>query len=403
MALKVFHVLGYLASRYGGPPRAVLGLGHAMKKYGVISWWWATASKEEQQELAYLGNTAYLFTSRFPRSWYYSPELACELAKKIDKADILHLHQVWDYPIWVAAKLAHRKHKPYIVTPRGIFSHPWRYAGIKKQLYMKLIARRFLNAATAVHAIVPFEIEGFKRVGIKAPYVIVPNGIDPQEFEDMPYPDYAEKLWPPLKRRKVVLFMGRLSPEKGLDVLISSWPSVVKEEPSALLVVAGPDHKGYGATLKILAKKYDLDKTILFTGMVQGEAKKALLSNADLFVLPSYSEGFSMAVLEALAAGKPCVITTGCNFPEVQQAGAGYVVPTGDRAALSNALLKLLALTDVQRKRMGDRGRQLVMKNYTWDIIARKMLIVYQCIIEGKPVPLYPSVICQTASKGQHG
>lgn len=389
--IKAFHVLGYLAPRYGGPSKSSVSLGQAMEKYCVSASWWATATREEQQELAHLGEQAHLFPPRFPHFWYRSPPLARALETAIDETDILHLHQVWDYPLYAAARLARQRGKPYVVSPRGIFNHPWRYAGLKKQLYLRLIALPFLNAASVIHAVVPAELSGFRQVGIKAPYVVIPNGINPGEFEKMPHPNYAEDLWPLLKGRKVVLFLGRLSPEKGLDVLVGSWRFVAKEEPSAFLVLAGPDNKGYGATIKMLAGKCDLDKKVLFTGMVQGKEKRALLGRADLLVLPSYSETIGMVVLEALASVKPCVITTGCNFPEVQEVGAGYVVPTGDKAALSNALLKMLALSDAQRQEMGGRGRQLVMKEYTWDTIARKMLTVYRCILESKPVPLYPS------------
>jgi glycosyltransferase involved in cell wall biosynthesis len=107
-------------------------------------------------------------------------------------------------------------------------------------------------------------------------------------------------------------------------------------------------------------------------------------------VLPSYSEGFSLGVLEALASKKPCIISESCNLPEVQDWGAGFVIPTGNREALSNALIKMISLPNEQRNNMGESGRQLVIRKFTLDIMARKMLTIYESIISNKTLPQYP-------------
>jgi glycosyltransferase involved in cell wall biosynthesis len=361
-----------------------------MVKYGIDSFWWATATVDEKKELAYLGKKACLFPFRSPNSWYRSPELKRELRKRIDEADILHLHQIWDYPLWVASKLARKFGKPYIVTPHGIFCQAWRYGSIKKQIYLWLIANSIMNEASAVHAVNSYEIDGFKKIGLHSPYVVIPNGIETEKYCLTDPPGNAEKIWPNLRGKKVVLFLGRLSPEKGLDILLESWKTTIKAEPEAMLVIAGPDYKGYSVALKNLANKYKILGNILFTGIIQGEEKITLLYNTDVFVQPSYSEVYSLAVLEALASGKPCIITKGCNFPEVQELGAGYVVPTGNKEALSIALIKTLSLSKIQRKKMGESGRQLVIKKFTVDIMARKMMTVYESIISNKTLPLYP-------------
>jgi glycosyltransferase involved in cell wall biosynthesis len=123
--------------------------------------------------------------------------------------------------------------------------------------------------------------------------------------------------------------------------------------------------------------------------MVQGERKKALISRADIYTLPSYSEGFSMSILENLAAGKPLLITPGCNFPEVAEVGAGLSVnPVAEE--IESGLRKLLDRSHEERKEMGERGRELVKNNYTWDIAARKMITVYRAILNKAPIPLFP-------------
>ena len=146
-----------------------------------------------------------------------------------------------------------------------------------------------------------------------------------------------------LKGRRVVLYLSRISPEKGLDELIPAWSAVIKK-PSysdALLVIAGPDDRGYRSKIEDMVLRAGLEAHVLLTGMVNGRNKFALISRADLFTLPSYSEGFSNALLENLAAGKPALITPGCNFPEVVEAGAGICVEP-ERNSLGEALMQLL-------------------------------------------------------------
>ena len=388
MHTKVFHIIGYLASRYGGPPKFALSLGKAMEKHGFESCWWATATSSEKKELAYLCGKAFLYTARFPCSWNRSPELAIELQKKIETTDILHLHQIWDYPLWKAAKIAHRAGKPYIVTTHGILDQSWRYQSLKKRIYMKLMARFILNNASAIHAMNTHEVNGLNRLGIHTPCVLIPNGIDMDEFQTMPEKETAEKAWPHLKGKKVVLFLSRLSPEKGLDILIQSWKLVDRILPDALLVLAGPDNKGYLSKMRKMVQRFGLQDSVMFSGFVKGDLKKALLNRANMFVLPSFTEGFSTVVLEALSLGKPCIVTTGCNIPEIQEVGAGYVIPTGDKDALYRSLHRMLTLSDTERKEMGDCGKQMVAKQYHMDIITRKIKGVYEHILEHKPLPL---------------
>lgn len=382
MTINVFHIIGYLAPCYGGPPKFALNLGKAMGKYGFDSCWWATANAEEKKELTYLGKKTFLFSSRYPRSWYRSPELGRELREQIQGADILHLHQIWDYPLWIAAKIARRAGKPYIVSTHGIFGQNRRYEGLKKRIYLKLLARFILKNASAIHTMNIHEVNGLKKLGIHTPCVLIQNGIDMNEFQTMPTPDVAERTWSILKGKKVVLFLSRISPEKGLDVLIQSWKHVIAEQPDALLVVAGPDIKGYLNNVRKMVHSSGLKDSVMFSGFIQGDMKKALLNRANMFVLPSYSEGCSTVLLEALSTGKPCVVTTGCNLPEVQEAGAGFVVPNGDQYALYCSMLNILALSDLKRKEMGDCGRKIVSNSHTMDIVAEKMATVYRRILD---------------------
>ncbi len=390
--MHVASVLGYLAPKYGGPPTVAIKLGRQLEKYGFISTLWATATPAERLELAYLGSKANLFDAKFPRSWYRSRRLQRELNEQAPEIDLFHLHQIWDYPIQAAARIARRNNKPYLVTPHGIFAQSWRYASPKKRLYLRFIARSFLNRAACVHAVTYQELKGFKDVGLRTQYTVIPNGVAIEEYYDLPTRNYADVIWPCLNGKQLVLYLGRLSPEKGLDKLISAWPAIIAKNNRAFLMIAGPDFGQFQVSLETQIRRLGLGKSVVFPGLLRGTMKKAALSRADVYVQPSYSEVMGISVLEALCCAKPAVVTTGCNFPEVSEVCAGEVVDLTANA-LGNAITKLLSLSDRERAEMGARGKELVDHKYTLDMAVRKMLTVYRCILDHNPIPLYPEPI----------
>ena len=151
----------------------------------------------------------------------------------------------------------------------------------------------------------------------------------------------------------MALHLGRLSPEKGLDQLIMAWKSVSKKFPTAQLMLAGPDFGDFRAALELQIRREGLQSSILMPGLIVGVDKQAAFGLADVYVQPSYSEAFSTAVLEALCCGKPCVITTGCNFPEVGNSGAAFPVVEPNAQALSAGILCLLSMSRQMRQDIG--------------------------------------------------
>ena len=173
----------------------------------------------------------------------------------------------------------------------------------------------------------------------------------------------------------VILFLGRLHPIKGADKLIEAFLRVCKQVPDATLVMAGPDEFMIENQFRSTIKQSGLQNRVFFPGMVTGEIKRDLLARADLFSLPSDAEGFSMAILEALASGTAVMISPGCHFPEVEKAGVGKVVEAEPKV-MAKAMIELLK----DRKKldeMGRKGREFVNQNYSWDTIAEKMVDAY--------------------------
>jgi glycosyltransferase involved in cell wall biosynthesis len=391
--MNIAFIMQYLTERFGGPVSIVKNVGPVLTGLGHDVSYWATVENRDRKDISLKGSV-HMYDPVWPRSWFRSNELAEDLRNEMTSIDILHINGFWGHPVYAASKVARKRNAPYILSPHGCLS-PWSLRNtflkrIKKKLYFDHISVPIMNESVCLHACSLLEAEHFRMVDYKGPITIIPNGVDTNEFSDGDSAE-AEVIWPDLKDRPVVLFMSRLSPEKGLDMLIPMWAELIKTASckDALLVIAGPDVRGYIKVVEALIKKYNIASNILLTGMVQGQEKIALLRRADIFILPSYSENFGIVVAEALSCATPVITTTGAPWKELQDVDAGrWVSP--ESSELGEAVRELLAMSDSKRKEMGSRGRSLVYKNYSWDSIARKMVTVYNCILDGENIPLHP-------------
>jgi glycosyltransferase involved in cell wall biosynthesis len=393
--MNVAHILSHLSTVYAGVPIGTRRMVSALSRLGIDVSVWATGDKQKETEFLKDGVPTHLYKAKWPISWRRSPDLAHALIRASRNFDILHIHEVWNYPQYQAAKTARRMGIPYILAPRASLES-WRmmYKGFKKRVHLKILGNALIQNAACLHAVATAEVEGFRRVGYRGAVFVVHNGIFPEEFEYLPDPAEAETQWPILQGRRIVLYLSRISPEKGLDELIPAWSAIIKKlsYSDALLVLAGPDDRGYGRKIKGMIQQAGVEKHVLITGMVEGPNKLALISRADIYTLPSYSEGFSNALLENLAAGKPVLITPGCNFPEITKVGAGLCVEA-ERNSLEEGLKQILDMPKDTLMAMGDNGRRLVKEHYTWDIAARKIATVYHSILKGEAIPLHPEAI----------
>jgi glycosyltransferase involved in cell wall biosynthesis len=390
--MKIAHVLSHVSNVFAGVPIATCKMGLAQKAMGIDISFWTTGDENDRRELANSGIPAHVFTRSWPFGWRYAAEFANGLRQSVANIDLLHIHEVWQYPQLAAYRIAKCKKIPYIWAPRASLD-PWRmkHKGWKKQAYFKMLGNRMMKYATCMHAVSDGEAEGLRQLSFRGPIAVVPNGISHEEFSQLPEAHIAEGIWPDLINRKVVLFLSRLSPEKGLDQLLPAWADIVRKNHSddLLLVLAGPDDRGYRKVLDEIVFSHSLQKHIFFTGMVSGNTKLALISRANIYVLPSYSEGFSNSLLENLAAGNPALITPGCNFPEAVHAGAAICIePLRDE--ISEGLTTLINMPDRDLLEMNRKGRELVLGSYTWEVAARRLVTVYRSILNNSEIPLHP-------------
>ena len=393
----ITHVLRCMAPRMTGHVHSVPGLGAALCACGHDVRYWGAAHVTDRRDMGPPEPSVRVFDMRRPYSWFYSPALAAALGREIRAMDIFHIHGFWSHPNWAAVRIAGRAGVPCLLSPRGELSR-WALCRtlikrLKKGLFLRTLGRSTFRHVRCLHALSQAEAHDFRRAGYRGPVTIVPNGIDVECFTKLPDPARAEHLFPALRGRRVVLFLARIDPQKGLDELLYALASLAGRPTydDVLLVVAGSgDDRGYVARIRALVDRLGLGGHVLLTGPVRMERKMSLLSRADLFVLSSRHEGFSMAVLEALASATPVLITPACSFPEVVECQAG-LCRQAQREALAEGLVHLLELSCAQRRDMGFRGRRLVADRYTWSDQAARMLTVYRAMLEGRDIPQDPA------------
>lgn len=399
-ALTIANMMGSIHPSYGGLPVSVRELSRHLRRWGHRPLYFTTTYGFDHESLPTSGEYGHVEWAPLatPRGWYRAPDLRARLSEHAATLDIIHNQGMWTYPQLLGARFAIETGKPLVITPHGALE-PWRIsAGFvkrwKKHAYLRTIGRDMLSNCRCLIALTEAEVEGYRRLGYDGDVAVIPNGVDASgpRFDSSALETLYAR-WPPLADRPWALFLSRLSGEKGLDLLLPAWARVVArlKEQTPLLVLAGPDDRGYGRRCRAMIEAYGLERRVLATGMVTGAVKAALVKRALFFTLPSYSEGFSMAVLESMAAALPVVITTGCHFPEVAAEGAGFVAEPKVES-LVDAYISMLSMPAADRLVMGEKGRRLVERRYTWEVQARKLLTLYRHVRQGSAVPMHPEM-----------
>ncbi len=316
----------------------------------------------------------------------WSPALRRILAHAIPDVDVVHNHSLWMLPTSYAARAALRHDIPCVFTMHG-FLEPWALAHSrwKKRLAGRWFQDVDLRRATCLHVNSESELAGVRAYGLRNPVAVIPNGVTREALDELPPRTTLEARFPALRGKRVCLFLSRLHEKKGLGHLVAAWARLGRDFPDWHLVVAGPDD-GFESPLRAAIDSLGVTAMVTVTGPLYGQDKRAAFAAADVFVLPSFSEGFSMAVLEAMAAGLPVLFTPGCNFREAAECGAAVEV-TPDADGTEQGLRDLLGLDDLERRAMGARARDLVEEGYTWDAVSDRLLQLYGWLCSGGPQP----------------
>lgn len=314
-----------------------------------------------------------LYLRRGPEKAFYSPELRRAVQSLVETSDIVHGHGFYIGTNLLIGREARRQNKPLIYHAHG-FLDPWILARSrgKKRLANWLFERANFQHASLWRALSDKEEAQIRAYGIKAPAIVLPNGValppkrSVEEIEEL-----VSEF--PKRRSHRAIFLSRIHKKKGLDLLIQAWAGLPKEITSDWeLLLFGPDEGGFAGEVSQWIEESDLGDSVRLMGGVTGQPKEAAFRSADLFVLPSYSEGFPMAVLEAASYGLPVVQTNECNFPELSATGGAWeCVPK--IADLKGVLREALACNESERIQRGEAGRRLVAESYEWTSIAKRL------------------------------
>jgi glycosyltransferase involved in cell wall biosynthesis len=378
--MRVLHVTSSIHASSGGTAVAVLGLARAQAATGLDV---AVLTTERQSDSRVDGDGASIYllapaTGKLRRH----PDLARVAAERVAEADVVHVHALWEEAQFQAVRASRARGVPYLITPHGMLT-PWSLAQSrwKKQLYIAWRLRRMLRGAALIHY--TSEVERAKvaaSVAPGTPSIVEPLGVALAEYRALPPAGTFRARFPDLADRPIVLFLGRLHPGKGLEYLIPALAAMGRGD--AVLVAVGPDSGGYRTRLEQRAQSLGVRGRVLFTGLLQGPEKVAALVDADLFCLPSDHENFGVAVVEALAAGTPALVSE--HVPvgkEIADGGAGAVVPQ-DPPQLAAAIDRWLSDGDLRRA-ASERGKALAWERYDWLAIARRWPAHYRAARAG--------------------
>ncbi len=385
-ALRVTHVTANLSDIAGGVGTAIWSLAQQQQDEGVRPHVAGVTDAFEMAPSDHKGAVSFHTTQvRGPSPVKFAPGLLEHL--QVRQSDIIHAHGLWQYPGWAAGRIARKQGIPLIVSPHGMLE-PWALhnSTLKKKLAGWLFETKNLRTAACLHATAEQEAENFRALGLMNPIAVIPIGLDVSQYAIEAERTILDTQWPSLQDKRLLLFMSRIHPKKGLLNLTQAWSELAEQFPDWHLVIAGPDENGHEQQVRNRIKAGGVEQRTTFTGPVYGRIKREFLAAGDLFVLPSFSENFGIVVPEALASRTPVVTTVTTPWSVLRNHRCGYTVEVGTKPLVA-ALQQAMSLSDHDRQAMGRRGRHLVQERFSWPHVTRQMTAVYDWLLGHRECP----------------
>ncbi|MEL6920975.1 MAG: glycosyltransferase [Pseudomonadota bacterium] len=362
--LRVSLLTAKMSPAAGGLSVSVPGLAHGLDVFEDVEMYvLGTQDPMDPAAANKWGPRVHAFRSSAPSALQRAPAMALALERLAP--DVVDVQGLWSWSSKVSLQHWRRHRKPYVVTPRGMLD-PWarRNSAWKKKLFAAVVETEHLRNAFCIRATAEMEAQHFRNIGLYAPIAIVPNAISISE------------LAPRRKsHRRQALFLSRIHPKKGVDVLLHAWAKLEDRNPDWDLVIAGIDENGHESALKVLARRLKLQR-VDFVGPKHGSEKEALYRNSDLFVLPTHAENFGLVIAEALAQELPVITTTNAPWSGLRDMGCGWWIPPGN-TKLAEAMEEAMRQPNHKLRAMGTRGRAWIQESFDPRQVAAKMREVY--------------------------
>jgi len=393
---RVLHVIPSLSPNDGGPSFAMRLIARGLKQAGVFVDIAATIDSKAlitgQLERPESRDEVNHFDFRRQTSLYkISLSLSRWLSEHIRDYDLVHIHALFSYSSYAAANIAKRNGVPYIVRPLGVLN---RWGMENRRKFLKKISFRFieqpiLRGAAAVHFTSHQERLEAWEAGVETESVVIPLAVDLDGVSESASAENFYQKFSQARGRKIILFLSRIDPKKGLDLLLTAFADVVINEKQStnsnerpLLVIAGDGADGFVEQVKRMAIELGIEKDVLWAGFLQGADKFSALTAASLFVLPSYSENFGIAAVEAMAAGLPCVISDQVGVAADAQDYDAAVVVRCEPGSLTLALRRLLENPELQET-LGANARRLVEERFSLEAMTASLVKLYDRVLSG--------------------
>ena len=383
--LSILHTTPGVGKHSQGVGQVAINLANCQRQLGASVNIWCRDEKEEIEWAAQRTgfpeeNIKSFGTSRL-RQLISGPEMIWAAKRHGKSIDIVHQHGLWTSKSFVSKFLRSVYNVAVVVAPHGSLEK-WALSKsiCKKQLALRFYERDNLYRADCLHATALSEVASFRDFGLKTPIALIPNGIsrnlsrvegNGNRFREM------NRI--PLEKR-VLFFLSRISPKKGLPMLLRALAHLKQNQRNWILVIAGNDEFNHKKEVSTLAYELGLNESIRFLGPLYDQEKSAAFEAADVFVLPSHSEGAPIAVLEALDAAVPVITTKASHWEDLNTYKCGWWSEIS-RQGLIDALTKALELAPEELLQMGERGQKLVNNFYSWTELAKKSLLLYRWLL----------------------
>jgi glycosyltransferase involved in cell wall biosynthesis len=386
-ALRVLQVIPSVAASDGGPSKAISLIEHGLTRAGVsVTTLTTDHGRRDLQgtpQPSSPGGATRMYARKRISPYKVAPAMLPWLSANIASFDVVHIHALFSFAPTVAAWAARWQGIPYIIRPLGTLN---RYGmGMRrrrlKQLSVSLIERTNLANAAAVHFTTHAELEEAAAQGLAFRGAVIPIGVEPEPA----HPGFdLHRQYPQLAGRQVVLFLSRIDPKKNIEALIDAFAASPALQAGSALVIAGNGTPAYMGALRQRAMAAGVNGLILWLGHVEGAAKVAAFAGADVFVLPSYSENFGIAAVEAMLAELPCVLGRGVAISdEVAGASAGLTVAP-EAGAVARALETLQAHPGLRRD-MALQARALADLRYSLSAMTERLIELYDEVHRTRP------------------
>lgn len=346
---------------------------------------WSLDSQEDRAVAAGSAQISADMINTFVRSWPFALGYSRAMERAAlqtagEPVSVVHQHGIWSGISRVSNILRDKRKVPIILTPHGSLQ-AWalKKSALKKKVALFAYEQANIDGASCFHAVSHGELGDIRTLGIKTPVAVIPNGIsDSWLMSEGDAARFRQRYG--VCDKRILLFLSRVTPKKGLPMLLQAIKSIGPGFSEWVLVIAGTDEFGHLREVEEEVSRLGLNRSVIFTGGIFGSDKRDAFAAAECFVLPSYSEGAPIVILEALAAGVPVIATEASPWKELNSAGAGRITEIS-ASSIAEALAELCSVNKDKLAAMGANGRRIVSENYNWRRSAGMTIQLYSWLV----------------------